>query len=62
MYAENSKSNATLKNLNFLCDVELILELPCIFLMLECVHGLIKIAQNKDVFKCDFVEFVKLAQ
>ncbi len=30
--------------------------------MLECVHTLIKIAQNKDVFMCDFVEFVKLAQ
>jgi hypothetical protein len=29
----------------------------------ECVHALIKIAQNKDnVFMCDFLEFVKLAQ
>jgi hypothetical protein len=62
MHVKSSKSDAALKNLNSLCDVELILGLPCILLMLECVHALIKIAQNKDVFMCDFVEFVKLAQ
>jgi hypothetical protein len=27
-----------------------------------CVHALIKFALNKDVFVCDFVKFVKLAQ
>jgi len=57
MYAENSKSDATLKNLNFLCDVEFILGLPCILLMFKCVHALIKIAQSNDVFMCDFVGF-----
>jgi hypothetical protein len=62
MYTKNSKRNAALKNLNFLSNVEFIFRLPCIFSMLECVHTLIKIAQNKDVFMCDFVEFVKLAQ
>jgi hypothetical protein len=62
MYAENSRSNAILKNLNFLCDVEFIIGILCIFSMLECVHALIKIAKSKDVFMCDFVEFVKLAQ
>jgi hypothetical protein len=62
MYTKNSRSNVALKNLNFLFDVELILGLPCILLMLECVHALMKIAQNKDVFMCNFVEFIKLAQ
>jgi hypothetical protein len=62
MYTKNSRSNVALRNLNCLCDVELVLGLPCILLMFECVHALIKIAQNKDVFMCNFVEFVKLTQ
>jgi hypothetical protein len=50
-------------DLNSLCDVELVVGLPCILSMLKCVHALIKITQNKDnVFMCDFLEFVKLAQ
>ncbi len=44
------------------CDIEFIIGLPFILLMLECVHALIKFALNKDVFVCDFVKFVKLAQ
>jgi len=44
MHVESSKSDVALKNLNSLCDVELIFGLPCILLMLECVHALIKIA------------------
>jgi len=43
-------------------DVEMILGLPSIFLMFECVHALIKVAQGKDVFVCDFVEVVKMTQ
>jgi hypothetical protein len=62
MHVKSSKNDVALKNLNSLCDVEFILGLPCILLMLECVHTLIKIAQNKDVFMCDFVESIKLAQ
>lgn len=30
--------------------------------LLKCVHMLIKIAQNRNIFMCDFVEGVKLAQ
>jgi hypothetical protein len=43
-------------------EVELILDLPCIFPLLECVHMLIKIAEGRNVFVCDFVESVKQAQ
>jgi hypothetical protein len=30
--------------------------------LLECVHKLIKVMQGRDVFVCDLVEVVKLAQ
>jgi hypothetical protein len=46
-----------------MCDVKLILGLPCILPSLECVHMLIKITQGKDVFVCDFVNLsIKLVQ
>jgi hypothetical protein len=32
------------------------------FPLFECVYALIKVAQGRDVFVCDFVEFVKIAQ
>jgi hypothetical protein len=32
------------------------------FPLLGCVHTLIKIAQAQDVFVCDFVDVVNLAQ
>jgi hypothetical protein len=51
-----------LNNLNVMCDVEFILGLPCILPLLKCVHMLIKIAQDTNIFVCDFVEGVKLAQ
>jgi len=59
MHAKNQWNDVAWKNLNSLCDVEVILGLPCI---LECVHALIKVTQNKDVFVCNFVEVVKVAQ
>jgi hypothetical protein len=43
-----------LKYLNAMCNVELILGLIYILFMLECVHALIKVAPNKDVFVYDF--------
>jgi hypothetical protein len=42
--------------------VEAILRLLCIFSLFECVHALIKVAQGRDIFVCDFVEAVKIAQ
>lgn len=45
-----------------MCEVELILGLPYIFPLLECVHTLIKITQGINVFVCDFVENVKKTQ
>jgi hypothetical protein len=62
MQTKSSKSEMVQKNLNALCDVEFILGLPCVFPLLECVHVLIKVTQNKDVFVRNFVDFVKVAQ
>jgi hypothetical protein len=62
MHTKSSKSEVVQKNLSALCDVEFILGLPSIFPLLECVHVLIKVRQNKDVFVCDFVESIKVAQ
>ncbi len=62
MHAKNQWNDLARKNLNFLCDVEVILGLHCILPLFECVHNLIKVAQIKDVFVCNFVEIVKVAQ
>jgi hypothetical protein len=55
-------SDHALKNLNVMCKVELILGLHDIVPLLECVHMFIKIAQERNVFICVFVENIKLAQ
>jgi hypothetical protein len=44
MHAKSAKSDGVGKNLNSLCDVEVILRLSYILPLLECVHALIKIA------------------
>ncbi len=62
MHVKSPINDIASKNLNVLCDVELILGLPCLLPLLKCVHKLIKIAQDYDVFVCDIVEVVKLAQ
>ncbi len=61
MNAKSPKNNTASKNLSALCDMELILGLPCLLPLFECVHKLIKIAQGQDVFVCDLVEAIKLA-
>jgi hypothetical protein len=59
MHVNNQWSDVVRKNLKSLCDVEVILGLPCILLLLKCVHVLIKVAQGRNVFVCDFMEVVK---
>jgi hypothetical protein len=44
MQAKSQKNDVVNKHLNALCDMELILGLPCLLPLLECVHKLIKIA------------------
>jgi len=38
--------------MNAMSNVELILGMPYILPLLECVHMLIKVAKSKDVFVC----------
>jgi hypothetical protein len=62
MHAKNQRNDVVNKNQNSLCDVEVIPGLRCILSLLKCVHALIKVAQIKDVFVCNFVEVVKVTQ
>jgi len=47
---ESSNSDQALRNLNAMCDVELILGLFYILPLLECAHKFTKIVQGKNVF------------
>jgi hypothetical protein len=58
----STKNEVALKNLNVLCDIDLILGFPCILPLFEIVHMSIKIAQGRNVFVCDFVNDVKPIQ
>ncbi len=49
-------------NLNLLCDLHMLLGLSCLLPLLEIVHALIKFAQGRDIFICDFVAIVKICQ
>jgi hypothetical protein len=62
MHTKSLKSEVDLKNLNVLSNVKFIIGLPCILPLLECVHTLIKVTQNINVFVCDFVESINLTQ
>ncbi len=61
MHIESPNNDTANKNLNARCDVELILGLPCLLPLFECVHKLIKIVQGRDVFVCNLVKAIKLA-
>jgi hypothetical protein len=62
MHIETANSDATIKNMVSQCNVEFILRFPCSIPLLDCMHTLIKLAQGKETFLCDFMEFFKLAQ
>jgi len=51
---------ATKTNLEYLCDVEVVMGLMCIIPMLKVVHVLIKFVPTCNTFVCDFVIVVKL--
>jgi hypothetical protein len=50
----------TQTNLGYLCDIKVVVGLTCIMFFLKVVHVLIRFAQLKDNFVCDFVTFVKM--
>jgi hypothetical protein len=55
MHVKSARRDGAGKNLNSLCDVEVILRLSCILLcssssFVRSVHGLIKVAQLVEMF------------
>jgi hypothetical protein len=50
MHYDCVKSNYVHDNFELLCDLNLILGLPCVMLILEVVYSLIEYAQRWDVF------------
>ncbi len=61
LHIENSKNDHGFEK--FECDVWRWIHFGATFMsLLKCVHMLIKIAQDRNIFVCDFVEGVKLAQ
>jgi hypothetical protein len=48
-------------NLDLLCDLH-ILGFFCLLPLLEVMNALIKFAQKRDIFSCDFVAVVKIYQ
>jgi hypothetical protein len=59
MHTNALKSKLAWENLDLLCDLKLVFGLPCILLMLEVVHTLIKYTQRQDVFICEFINVMK---
>jgi hypothetical protein len=49
-------------DLNLLCHLHMLLGLFCLLPLLEAVNALIKFAQRRDVFICDFVATVEICQ
>jgi len=62
MHTNAPKSKPTWENLDLLCDLELILDLPCILPMLEMVHTLIKYVQRWNVLICESIDVMKLEE
>jgi predicted RNA-binding protein YlxR (DUF448 family) len=55
--------NETIRsNLQKLLNLEFIIALHCILPLLELVHTLIKYAQGRGVYICDFVEAIKMCK
>jgi hypothetical protein len=49
---------ATKANVVNLCDVGIILGMSCVLPMLESVNALMKFAQVRDIFICDYNEYI----
>ncbi len=58
MVASSGIVEATKANVVNLCDVGTILGLSCVLLMLESINALMKFAQARDVFVCDYNDYI----
>jgi hypothetical protein len=49
-------------NLDLFCDLHMLMGMFCLLPLLESVNAIIKFAQRRDIFICDFVAIVKIYQ
>jgi len=59
MHIDAPKNKIARHFLGLICDLELVICLPCILPMLEVVHILIKFFQRWHIFTCKFFNMVK---
>jgi len=50
------------ENFELLCDLDLIVGMPCVMPILKVVHSLIKYTQHQDAFIMDFLHAINLAK
>jgi hypothetical protein len=62
MHDDALKNSIVNENLNFFCDLELILGLHAILPLLDYVHTLIKFAQSHNMFICNVIDTMKIYQ
>jgi hypothetical protein len=62
MAMDSFTNHQTKFNYEHLCDLQILLELSCIFPLLEFVHVFIKFAQIWNVFVCDLVVAINVCQ
>jgi hypothetical protein len=58
----SSSLDVAQKNLNLLCDVQVLLGLSRLLPMLRCAHLLMQFAQSRDVFVCDYIAAIQVCQ
>jgi hypothetical protein len=62
MHDDALKNSIVNENLNFFCDLELILGLHAISPLLDYVHTLIKFTQSHNMFICNVIDIMKIYQ
>jgi hypothetical protein len=62
MHSNYEKSKSAHDNFELLCELDLIMSMPCVMPILEVVHSLIKYAQHRDVFIMDFLDVINLVK
>jgi hypothetical protein len=55
-------SKYTHDNFELLCDLDLIIGMPCVMPILEVVHSFIKYVQHQNVFIMEFLDAINLVK
>jgi hypothetical protein len=60
MAIDNANVELAKAKLLNLCDIDMIFGLPCILPMFKFVNSLIKFAQGRGIFVCDYIATIKI--